>query len=192
MSCCAELVDQLLEALAGLRRREVVLLELAHLAGEVGRQHVELHVALVGGLAAASSCAALVAGLARLVVCSSRASRSWSTMSRSSCGDVVVDAAEVVALELVLAACAGASRASRGGPASRSPLRSRKPDCIIRRSAVLRSPWYSRSSVISSSTASASSSNPTCVPSHREYLNRPVMDARYRWAELPMRGADEN
>ena len=34
-------------------------------------------------------------------------------------------------------------------PSRRSPFRSRKPDCIIRRSAALRSPWYSRSSVIS-------------------------------------------
>ena len=38
----AELVDQLLELLAGLARRELVVLEVAHLAGEVGRQQVEL------------------------------------------------------------------------------------------------------------------------------------------------------
>ena len=46
-------------------------------------------------------------------------------------------------------------------PWMRSPLRSRKPDCSIRRSAAFRSPWYSRSSVISAKTSSASSSNPT-------------------------------
>ena len=53
-------------------------------------------------------------------------------------------------------------------PMTWSPFRSRKPCCIIRRRAACRSPWYRRSSVISSSTLSASSSNPTCVPSQRE------------------------
>ena len=56
-------------------------------------------------------------------------------------------------------------------PSSRSPLRSWKPCWIMRRSAALRSPWYRRSSVISASSASASRSNPTCVPSQREYWN---------------------
>ena len=55
-------------------------------------------------------------------------------------GDVVVDAAEVVALELVLAPRAGAARASRaaGHPFA---LRSRNPCCSMRRRAWLRSPW---------------------------------------------------
>ena len=44
----AQLLDQLLEALLGLGRGEVVALQLAHHAGQVGRQHLELHVALVG------------------------------------------------------------------------------------------------------------------------------------------------
>ena len=61
-------------------------------------------------------------------------------------------------------------------PMSCSPLRSWKPCCIIRRSAALRSPWYSRSSVISSSSASASRSKPTCVPSQREYRNPVTLD----------------
>ena len=50
--------------------------------------------------------------------------------------------------------------------------------CIIRRSAVFRSPWYSRSSVISASMLSASSSKPTCVPSQREYVKRACHGAR--------------
>ena len=54
----------------------------------------------------------------------------------------------------------------------RSPLASWKPDCIIRRRAALRSPWYSRSSVISLKMSVASRSKPTCEPSHREYLWR--------------------
>src|SRR3954447_26545479 len=57
-------------------------------------------------------------------------------------------------------------------PCTSRPCRSRKPCCIIRRNAALRSPWYSRSSVISSSSASASRSKPTWVPSQREYWKR--------------------
>ena len=60
-------------------------------------------------------------------------------------------------------------------PMTWSPFRSRNPCCIIRRRAAWRSPWYRRSSVISSSTASASRSNPTWVPSHLEYRNRDVL-----------------
>ena len=44
----AELVEQLLEALRRLLRGELVALELADLAGQVGREHVELHVVLAG------------------------------------------------------------------------------------------------------------------------------------------------
>src|SRR3954454_6223037 len=61
-------------------------------------------------------------------------------------------------------------------PATSRPSRSWNPCCIMRRMAALRSPWYSRSSVISSKSASASRSNPTCVPSQREYLKREVID----------------
>ena len=39
----AQLVEQLLEALPGLARGELVVLEVLDLAGQVGRQHVELH-----------------------------------------------------------------------------------------------------------------------------------------------------
>ena len=46
-------------------------------------------------------------------------------------------------------ACRRSFSISSRRPCSRSPLRSRKPLCIMRRSALLRSPWYSRSSVIS-------------------------------------------
>ena len=54
-------------------------------------------------------------------------------------------------------------------PWTRSPLRSSNPELSMRRRAAFRSPWYSRSSLISDSTESASSSNPTWVPSQREY-----------------------
>src|SRR3954452_22074591 len=57
-------------------------------------------------------------------------------------------------------------------PCTSRPSRSWNPCCIMRRSAALRSPWYSRSSVISSSSASASRSKPTCEPSQREYWKR--------------------
>ena len=67
------------------------------------------------------------------------------------------------------AGAGAAARASRACPSSCSPLRSWNPCWSIRRSAALRSPWYSRSSDISASRASASRSNPTWVPSHREY-----------------------
>ena len=64
-------------------------------------------------------------------------------------------------------------------PCRRSPLRSCMPCCIIRRSALLMSPWYSRSSFSSSNSASASRSKPFCVPSQREYVNRAAMSGRY-------------
>ena len=82
-------------------------------------------------------------------------------------GDVVVDAAEVVLLERV-APLAAELLEHLPDALDALAVAVAEPDCIIRRSAAFRSPWYSRSSVISSRTPSASSSKPTCVPSQRE------------------------
>ena len=57
-------------------------------------------------------------------------------------------------------------------PAMRSPLRSSNPSRSRRRRALFRSPWYRRSSVSWPMTSNASTSKPTCVPSHGEYRNR--------------------
>ncbi|MBK9181371.1 MAG: hypothetical protein IPM45_17780 [Acidimicrobiales bacterium] len=51
----AEPVEELLEPLLGLGRREVVLLQLAHLAGKVGRQEIEPRPTLGGGLLPSAS-----------------------------------------------------------------------------------------------------------------------------------------
>ena len=102
----AELVHQLVELLPRLAGGELVLLELLHHAGEVGREHVELEVALLDDLVGD-----LLAALRRR----SRAPR-WASSSRPCAlhvehlaerlGDLLVDAAEVVALELVAPAAA--------------------------------------------------------------------------------------
>ena len=95
----AQLVDQLLELLAGLRGGELVLLQRLHLAGEVGRQEVEVHLALLDDLVGD-----LLAALVRPTRAASRA----SSCERGPLlvddlpelvGDLVVDPAEVVVLE---------------------------------------------------------------------------------------------
>ena len=163
----ADLVEQLLEALRGLRRLEVVCLQLAHLAGEVVGQHVEAEVAVRRGVAcglrtplvatALGGLRGVVDGMTLFVDdvvrarrrsrCRHHRGRNWSSRSWR---------------------CSRNLSISSRRPCRRSPLRSRMPSCIIRRSAELTSPWYSRSSVSSSNSASASRSKPRCVPSQRE------------------------
>ena len=69
-------------------------------------------------------------------------------------------------------ACCAAARGSFFSMSRRPiicwPSRSRMPCCMSRRSDAWRSPWYSRSSVISSRSASASRSKPCWVPSQAE------------------------
>ena len=96
----AQLVDELLELLPRLARRELVLLQLAHQAGQVGREEVELHLSFGHGFVG-DLLAALVAGLGRLareVV--ERLALHVDDVAQLL-GDVVVDAAEVVLLEAV-------------------------------------------------------------------------------------------
>ena len=96
----AQLVHQLVEPLAGLARGELVLLQLADHAGQVGRQHVELEVALghdlVGDLLAAG--VARLAGLAGQLV---EPGPLGVEDLAERLGDLLVDAPEVVLLELV-------------------------------------------------------------------------------------------
>ena len=97
----AEPVHQLLEALAGLRRLEVVRLELAHLAGEVVGHQVEPHVALGGGVTSvllATRIAALLCGSQGVVDGVALLVDDVVELT----GDLVVHAAEVVAVEPVL------------------------------------------------------------------------------------------
>ena len=95
-----ELVDQLVEAFPRLRGGEVVVAQLPHHAGQVGRQHVELGATLgrhlLGDLAPA-----LVARVARLLLELVDARPLHLDHVAQLLGDVVVDPAEVVALELV-------------------------------------------------------------------------------------------
>ena len=79
----AQLVGELLELLSGLGRRELVVLQLADLPGEVGRQHVELGVLLLHDLVG-DLLAPRVAGLGRLAGEVVEPLRSMSTTSRSS------------------------------------------------------------------------------------------------------------
>jgi hypothetical protein len=96
----AELVHQLVEPLAGLAGRELVLLELAHHPRQVGREHVELQVPL-GHHLVGDLLPALVARLARLgrEVVETRPLGVDDLAQRL--GDLLVDAPEVVLLELV-------------------------------------------------------------------------------------------
>ena len=103
----AELVHQLVELLARLAGGELVLLELLHHPGEVGREHVELEVPLghdlVGDLLPAG--VAALAGLPRQLV---EALALHVEHLAERLGDLLVHAAEVVALELVAPAAAQA------------------------------------------------------------------------------------
>ena len=62
----AQPLDELVELLARLGRFEVVALQAAHLAGQVGGQHVELQVAF-GGARLGDLVAALIAAVGRVV-----------------------------------------------------------------------------------------------------------------------------
>ena len=114
-------------------------LQFAHLAGQVVGHHVEPEVAILGGLA----------GWSRRGV-----RRRWPGVAGvldrvtlfvddvvERLGDLAVDAAEVAVVEPFLALAAQSVDGSRGSPCSCSPLRSLKPSCIIRRSALFTSPW---------------------------------------------------
>ena len=97
----AQLVHQLLEALGGGGRHEVVRLQGLDLAGQVGREEVELHAPLGHGLAGD----VLAAGVARLPglaveVVDGRPLRLHHLPQ--GLGDVVVDAAQVVLGQLLL------------------------------------------------------------------------------------------
>jgi len=96
----AQLVHQLVETLARFRRRELVLGELAHLAGQVGRQQVELHALLLGHLLG-DLLAPLVARLPSLslevVDAAALLFDDFAQLAR----DVVVHTAQVVLLELI-------------------------------------------------------------------------------------------
>ena len=113
--------------------------------GEVRRQHVQLHLSL-GNRLLGDFLPSLVAAFTGFAV---------EVIERVPLGvhdvaqlpsDVVVHPSEVVALQRVLA---------DGGAARMSPLAVAVPETRLgskRRNALFRSPWYSRSSVISSST----------------------------------------
>ncbi len=96
----AQLVEQLVETLPSLRRRPLVLLQLPHLARQVGWQQVELQPPLrrhlVGDLLAA-----LVARLAGLLLELVDAGPLHPDDVPEALRDVVVDPAQVVALQLV-------------------------------------------------------------------------------------------
>ena len=134
----AQLVDQLVEALLGLVGGEVVALQPLDLAGQVGRQHVELQV-LAGDRLLGQLLATLVVrrlgGVQALVQLVALLLDQLAQLF----GDVLVHAAQVVAVERLLAALRIFSSISRM-PSMRSPLRSSKPCCIIRRIAEFRSP----------------------------------------------------
>ncbi len=94
----AQLVDELLEPLAGLRGRELVLLEALDLAGEVGREQVEVHLALLDDLVG-DLLAALVARLGRLLRHVPQRAALLLDHLAELVGDLVVDPAEVVVLQ---------------------------------------------------------------------------------------------
>ena len=102
----AELVEQLLEAPRRLLRLEVVLGQLAHLAGEVVGQEVEAHVAvhgrLAGGLGAPLVAGALGVGVGLALGVVDGVALLVDDVVELA-GDLVVDAAEVEAVEPVLA-----------------------------------------------------------------------------------------
>ena len=97
----AKLLHQLLELLAGLLALEVVVLQALHLAGEVGREHVELHVlhrCRVGFELLLTLIDAIALGLVRLTQLIERRPFRLDDLAQRI-GDVVVDAAEIVVLE---------------------------------------------------------------------------------------------
>ena len=97
----AKLVHQLLELLASLLALEVVVLQALHLAGEVGWEHVELHVLhrrRVGFELLLTLIDAIALGLARLTQLIERRTFRLDDLAQRV-GDVVVDAAEIVVLK---------------------------------------------------------------------------------------------
>ena len=94
----AQLVHQGLELLPGLRGRELVRLEGLDLAGQVGRQEIQVHGALLDDLLG-DLLASLVAGLGGLAGhLGQRGPLLFDDLSEGV-GDLVVDAAQVVVLE---------------------------------------------------------------------------------------------
>ncbi len=111
----AQLVHQLLEALAGGVVHPVVLLELLDLAGQVGGQLVELLAVLLGQLVD-DLLAPLVAEVADLLLTAVDPGALLVDDGVEVLGDLLVDAAEVVAVELLLAALLQPLHAARAGP----------------------------------------------------------------------------
>ena len=94
----AQLVHQLVEGLPGLAARPLVLLEALHLPGQIGRQEVEGHAPL-GGHFVGDLLAALVARLAGLLDQVLDAGPLLVDDVAQPLGDVLVGAAQVVAVE---------------------------------------------------------------------------------------------
>ena len=98
----AKLLHQVVKPLLGLRRGELIVLQLLDLAGQIRRQHVELELALSHGFVGDGR-PALVAGFGRgagqVVQCLALHVDHIAQLL----GDVVVDPAEVVLLQPLLA-----------------------------------------------------------------------------------------
>jgi hypothetical protein len=95
-----QLLHELFEVLAGVVVHPVVLLQVAHAAGEVGWQLLELLAALLRELVQ-QLLAALVTGFLRLVDAAVDAGALLFDDLVEPAGDVLVDTAEVVAVELL-------------------------------------------------------------------------------------------
>ena len=105
-----------------------------------GEQHVELQLALGDDLLG-DLLAALVTGLAGLASASSSSELALHVDDVAQLlGDLVVDAAEVVLLELVPPLAAQLLE-HLADALDALAVRSLNPDCIMRRRAALRSPW---------------------------------------------------
>ena len=169
----AQTVEQGLEATLGLLRHEPVLLQGGDLAGEVVRQQVEVEALLLGssrGLVGAGAVAVPLGGAALLDLGEVDGVALLVDDVGELAGDLVVDAAEIEALEAFPARFAQpAQQLAEPGDAPHH-RRPRSPSFISRRSAALTSPCSIRSSVIAARTSSASGSKPRWVPSQREYV----------------------
>ena len=103
----AEPLDQLVEPPLGLGRGEVVVLELAHHAREVRGQHLQLHVALVGGALRRLGPARVAAGAGVANLPVDLGPLGVDDLAQLL-GDLVVDATEVEPVEPLLALAAQA------------------------------------------------------------------------------------